>query len=273
MLKQRILTAIPLAALVIWGMITQPVNVIFIALSVIILIAGWEWARLSGIQNAVLRAAYAMLVTLLLVLSKQFIDENPQWLNMLLTITVIGWFIATFHMFTKGPRAASQAFSVAKFFIGFIVLIPPVLSLVFIREQGVWWLFYCLSIVWIADIGAYFSGKRFGKNKLAPRLSPGKTREGLYGAVFATAIFSFLAGSFVFELQVIELMMLLIISSLATFVSVAGDLFISLLKREKDLKDTGNILPGHGGILDRIDSVTSSAPFLALMLSAVIFNV
>jgi len=121
------------------------------------------------------------------------------------------------------------------------------------------------------EFGAYFSGKRFGKNKLAPKLSPGKTKEGMYGAVFATAIYSFIFG-LIFELKIIELLMLLIIASLATFISVAGDLFLSLLKREKGLKDTGNILPGHGGILDRIDSILSAAPFLALFLSLVIFN-
>ena len=91
--------------------------------------------------------------------------------------------------------------------------------------------------------------------------------------MFATAIYSYLAASMVFELQAIETLLLLIIAALATYISVAGDLFFSLLKREQNLKDTGNILPGHGGILDRIDSVTSSAPLFALLLGQVIFNV
>lgn len=271
MLKQRILTAIPLAALVIWGIITQPVNIIFYALLVLILISGWEWSRLSGVQNIILRGIYAVVIACAVYFAQQFTDKNPQLLNAILLFTVIAWFFAIFHMFSKGPRAADQSLSVAKLLIGFIALIPPVLALLLIRAEGAWWLFYCLSIIWIADIGAYFSGKRFGKNKLAPGLSPGKTKEGMYGAVFATSVYSFLAALF-FELQAIESLMLLIIAALATFISVAGDLFISLLKREKDLKDTGHILPGHGGILDRIDSVLSSAPFLALLLSVVIFN-
>jgi len=271
MLKQRILTAIPLAALVIWGIITQPASTIFYALLLIMLIAGWEWAALSGIQNKPARIAYALLIAALLMATQSFFENNPEMLNMLLLITVLAWVWAIFHMFTRGPQAADSLFSTAKFMIGFIALIPPVLALMLIREQGAWWLFYCLSIVWVADTGAYFSGKRFGRNKLAPALSPGKTREGLYGAVFATASYSVLAGLF-FELQLIPMFMLVVITVLTTFISVAGDLFVSLLKREKGLKDTGSILPGHGGILDRIDSVLSSAPFIALLLNSVIFN-
>ncbi|RDH85261.1 MAG: phosphatidate cytidylyltransferase [endosymbiont of Galathealinum brachiosum] len=270
MLKQRVLTAIPLAALVVWGIITQPVNIVFYSLLVVMLISGWEWARLSGVQHAALRAVYALLITAGAYFSQLLINDNPQWLTSILSITVLVWFVAIYHMFSKGPQPANQSISVAKLIIGIVALIPPVLALMLVRAEGAWWLFYCLSIVWVADIGAYFSGKRFGKNKLAPTLSPGKTKEGMYGAVFATAVYSFLA-AILFELQIIELLMLLIIAALATFISVAGDLSVSLLKREKDLKDTGSILPGHGGILDRIDSVLSSAPFLALLLSQVIF--
>lgn len=277
MLKQRILTAIPLAVLVIWGILTQPVDIIFYALLLVIFISGWEWAGLSGIQNSgvqnkILRLIYAGFITGMVFVAQKFIDSNPQWLNLVLGLTVLGWFVAIFHMFTKGPQTVGQNISIKKLFIGLVALVSPVLALVYIRGEGAWWLFYCLSIVWIADIGAYFSGKRFGRNKLAPNLSPGKTKEGLYGAVFATASYSFIMGFAFFELQALQILMLLIITVLAAYVSVAGDLFISLLKREKGLKDTGNILPGHGGILDRIDSVLSSAPFFALLLSLVIFN-
>ena len=270
MLKQRILTAIPLAALVVWGILTQPSDVIFYALTAIIVISGWEWARLSGITNTVLRLVYAVAIGALVYYSQNYIVNNPDLLKPILIITVIFWLIAIFHMFSKGPQENAKDFSVFKVVLGIIVLVPPVLALMHIREQSSLWLFYCLSIIWVADIGAYFSGKKFGKNKLAPKLSPGKTKEGIYGAVFATALYSYFA-SIVFELQTIESFMLLIIAALATFISVAGDLFFSLLKREQNLKDTGNILPGHGGILDRIDSVTSSAPLFALLLGLVIF--
>jgi len=271
MLKQRVLTAIPLAALVIWGILTQPENIIFYSLLVIMLISGWEWARLSGVNNTAVRALYAVAITGGAYFAQQFIFSYPQWINTFLSLVVLGWLVAIYHMFSQGPQPANQSLSVVKLFVGMVALIAPVVALMLVRTESAQWLFYCLSIVWIADIGAYFSGKRFGKNKLAPKLSPGKTREGMYGAVFATAVYAFMAGLF-FDLQIIEILLLLIISALATIISVAGDLFVSLLKREKDLKDTGNILPGHGGILDRIDSVLTSAPLLALLLNLVIFN-
>ena len=271
MLKQRVLTAIPLAALVIWGILTQPEDIIFYALLIVTFVSGWEWSRLSGVHNNVLRAIYAFAISAATYFSQQIVVNDPQWINAILSITVLAWLAAIFHMFSKGPQSANSQLSVTKLLIGIVALIPPVLALMLVRSESAWWLFYCLSIVWIADIGAYFSGKRFGKNKLSPKLSPGKTKEGMYGAVFATAIYSLIAGV-LFQLQPIEILMLLIITALATFFSVAGDLFVSLLKREKNLKDTGSILPGHGGILDRIDSVLTSAPLIALLLNLVIFN-
>lgn len=271
MLKQRILTAVPLAALVLWGLFTQPVQTVFYALLLIITIAGWEWARLSGVLNPVARALYALFILLISYLSNQWLAQHQQLLPGILSLSVFFWLLASYYMFSKGPRAVQLHLSWLKLLLGVVVLLPPIMALVYLREQSHLWLLYGLSIVWVADIGAYFSGKRFGKTKLAVHISPGKTREGLYGAVFLTAVYSYLASLF-FELTLIATLMLMIITVLTTYVSVAGDLFFSLLKREQNLKDTGSILPGHGGILDRIDSLMSSAPFLALLLSAVIFN-
>lgn len=272
MLKQRVLTAIPLIALVVWGLLTQPAEIIFYALLFVLSIGSWEWARLSGVTNKLIRVVYSLVVVACIYFLYHYIFQSQALLSSILTVTVLFWFVASYFMFVKGPSRQSTDVSPVKLVMGFVVLVPPVLALMLIREQGAAWLFYCLSFVWVADSGAYFAGKKFGKVKLAPSLSPGKTKEGLYGALFATAVYSFAAANY-FELQVINVFMLLIISVLATFVSVVGDLFISLLKRETGLKDTGMILPGHGGVLDRIDSVTSSAPFFALFLSLVIFNV
>jgi len=271
MLKQRILTAVPLAALVLWGIFTQPVEIVFYALLLVITIAGWEWARLSGVLNLAARALYALFILLISYLANLWITQQPQMLHSMLSFSVVFWLLASYYMFNKGPRGRQSRLSWLKLLLGVVVLLPPIMALVYLREQSHLWLLYGLSIVWVADIGAYFSGKRFGKTKLAVHLSPGKTKEGLYGAVFLTAFYSYLASLF-FELSPISTLMLMIITVLTTYVSVAGDLFFSLLKREQGLKDTGAILPGHGGILDRIDSLMSSAPFLALLLAMVIFN-
>jgi len=125
--------------------------------------------------------------------------------------------------------------------------------------QGSEWLLYSLSLVWVADTGAYFSGKKFGKHKLAPNISPGKTKEGLLGALISTSLYSLMA-SFYFSLDTEHSAMLILLSIILTFISVSGDLYFSFLKREAGVKDSGNILPGHGGILDRIDSVLAAMP-------------
>lgn len=270
MLKQRVLTAIPLATLVIWGILTQSSDVIFYSLLFVLAIGAWEWAQLSGIQNKRLRILYAAIIVISIYAAYYLLQGEAEYRLIVYIIATGFWGIATYHMFIKGPAQPDSNFSSLKCIIGFIVLVPPVLALMDIRHVSSQWLFYCLSIVWVADIGAYFSGKRFGKIKLAPALSPGKTREGLYGALFATSLYSLAAGYY-FELTIMQIVMLLGITILATIISVMGDLFISLLKREKALKDTGHILPGHGGVLDRVDSVTSATPLLALLLSLVIF--
>lgn len=274
MLYKRILTAIPLAVLAIWFILSQSSTALLYALLVVNLIAGWEWSRLSGIGNGLLRAVYAGLVSAASYAVYVYLQAHENLFLTVMIVSVVWWLMLIYRMSVRDPGPATDQFSSIKLVAGLVTLVPPVLAIVHIHnlEQGAYWLLYVLSIVWIADTGAYFSGKRFGRVKLVPKLSPGKTREGMYGAILATSLFSLAAAAF-FELDFIRTLLLLIISFFATLYSIAGDLFISLLKRERGVKDTGAILPGHGGILDRIDSITSSAPFLALLLTMMIFNV
>jgi len=275
MLLQRILTAVPLAILAIWFILTQSSDALFYALLVVISIAAWEWAQLAGLNSAASRLVYALVVLGVTYLSYNLLDqEYLSWFKLLMVIAFFWWLFVIYRMSTGGPKAATDAPSIPKILIGFLILIPPVLALVYIHQSpdGTHWLLYSVVIVWIADSGAYFSGRRYGRKKLALKISPGKTVEGLYGAVMATTIYTFLAALF-FELDVMQTVILLIIGFFATLISVAGDLYISLLKRERGVKDSGSILPGHGGVLDRIDSITSSAPFFALFLGMMVFNV
>ena len=275
MLLQRILTAVPLAILSIWFILTQSSDALFYALLVVVLIAGWEWAQLAGLKSVISRVVYAFVVLGLAFFSYSLLDkEFLPWFKLLMAITFFWWLFVIYRMTTSDPKAASDASSLSKIFTGFLILIPPVLALVYIHQSpgGAHWLLYSIVIVWIADSGAYFSGRKYGRKKLAVKISPGKTVEGLYGAVMATTIYTFLAALF-FELDVMQTVILLIIGFFATLISVAGDLYISLLKRERGVKDSGSILPGHGGVLDRIDSITSSAPFFALFLNLMVFNV
>ena len=270
MLLQRVLTAIPLAILAVWAILYQSTNVLMIAFLVITLIAGWEWAQLAGIHARVWRAVLAVVLTLTVYIAYRYILHTV-WLHYLLMLAVTWWCLMMLRMSAKPPAPASEKFSIVKLLIVFITIVPSVLALLRVHEigQGAYWMLYMITLVWVADIGAYFSGRRFGKVKLAPLLSPGKTREGLYGALLFTSVYSIVAANF-FELNMQQALWLWVVTIITTLISVAGDLFISLLKRERGVKDTGAILPGHGGVLDRIDSILSSAPFFLLMLDFVL---
>jgi phosphatidate cytidylyltransferase len=273
MLWQRILTAVPLAILAIWVVLFKSTDVLFYVLLVITLVCGWEWALLSGIVKPALRAVIAVVLAILVYVSHTLISQD--WLQIIFIITAVWWALVIYRMSIKPPASASDQFSLPKLFIALITIIPPVLAMLHVHalgEDGPAWMLFMLSLVWVADIGAYFSGRRFGKVKLAPHLSPGKTREGMYGALVLTGVYS-IAAAYYFALDITHTIWLLLVVLVTTLISIAGDLFISLLKRERGLKDTGAILPGHGGVLDRIDSVTSSAPFFALMLDVLIRNV
>ena len=176
------------------------------------------------------------------------------------------WLLVTVWLFRTRPAAVSQALSPLKLLVGMLVIPAAVLAMHTIhssRLQGPDWLLFGLMLIWVADIGAYFSGKSFGRRKLAPHISPGKTREGLYGAIAAVAVYS-LAGGWYFGFDLETGFLLLLLSLLLSLISVVGDLFESLMKREFGVKDSGAILPGHGGMLDRIDSLLAAMPLFML---------
>ena len=271
MLSQRILTAIPLACLVIWLILFQPTDVFIYLLVVISLIAAHEWSRLSGYKQSPVHIGYALLVTAVSVL---FIIEAPQFVHWLIYGSVVFWVIVTFKIKSIRPEVNLQRSSPKKMLIGLLVIPAAVLSMWSVHKSvnGAEWLMYGLALIWVADIGAYFSGKRFGKNKLAVNISPGKTIEGLIGALVFTSLYTLLAGVY-FDLNMTQAVYLLLISLVLTIISVVGDLYESTLKREVGLKDSGKLLPGHGGILDRIDSVLAAMPVFSLLLHFFIHSV
>ena len=267
MLWKRVITAVVLASLAIFFIFFQPTESFMYALLLVSFIAGWEWARLSGLIQPVFKLIYSLVISALVYLLWLLLPDYPHLFEPVMLVSIAWWVIVVYLLIMRVPEKDTQSVSWKKVFMGLITLVPAVMALIHVHQfmDGGYWLFFVLSIIWVADIGAYFSGRRFGKHKLAPRLSPGKTREGLYGALLATQVYSLIAGWY-FQLPLTSVLMLQLISFVATLLSVAGDLFISLLKRERGIKDSGNILPGHGGILDRIDSLTSSAPLFALLL-------
>jgi len=273
MLLQRVLTAIPLAAGIIWIILFQPGHVFFWLTMVITALAAYEWARLAGLNTA----GQVIYLLLMCAIPWVIVNHASQLAPYYVYAGVVWWLIVSLYLFKKHPKQVSKKVSQQKLLSGMLVIPAAVLAMNAVHSQhhGPEWLLYGLMLVWVADIGAYFSGKRFGKNKLAPAISPGKTREGLYGAVAAVCIYTVVA-AYYFGLDMTGTVYLLLLAVVLTLVSVAGDLYESVLKREHGVKDSGAILPGHGGILDRIDSVLAAMPvFMAgreLLLQPV-FNV
>jgi phosphatidate cytidylyltransferase len=264
MLWQRVLTAIPLAALVIWILLFQPTYLVNYLLWLVVFIAGLEWARLSGLQAVALRVAFAAVIVFI---SWYVLEQHYALAQWYVLLAVIWWFAMAAYIMKISPQPVKQTISVQKMLYGVLIMPAAVIamSLLHAGAHGPQWLLYGLMLVWLADIGAYFSGRRFGKTKLAPALSPGKTREGLYGALLVTTVYSLIA-SYYFQLNASSTILLLALSMVLTLISVVGDLYESLLKREAGLKDSGKLLPGHGGMLDRIDSVLATMPLLVVAM-------
>lgn len=258
MLLHRILTAVALAVPVIWIILFQSTGNLMYLLLLVALLSGYEWARLAGLERTVVRALFAMVVT---AVPWFFIEYFYQYAIWCVTLSVVWWCGIYLYLQKATPVYKGLVFSPGKLIVALLVIPAAVMAMYQIhdRPQGGEWLLYGLMLVWVADIGAYFSGKKFGKTKLAPNISPGKTKEGLWGAMLATSIYSLLAGLY-FNLDLQPAVFLLLLSLVLTMISVTGDLYESFLKRESGLKDSGKLLPGHGGILDRIDGVLAAIP-------------
>lgn len=269
MLKLRIITALVLVPLMIWVIFGLELPYMAIALGVIAVLAAWEWSRLAQLESMILRGLFCVLVgASLWLVWRQNLNEAV--IRQLLMVSVLWWVMSFAWLAHPGSmKGPSAAVTVIKLMVGLVVLVPMWAAMVYLHElsdQGAWALLYIFALNWVADSGAYFTGKAWGRRKLAPSISPGKTIEGALGAV-ALAVPYIVVCAWLFGLDRPDFIKFVVISILLVPVSIAGDLFESLLKRQSGIKDSGNILPGHGGILDRIDSLTSTVPlFLAALL-------
>lgn len=260
MLRQRVVTAALLIPLVLAGLFGLTGGAFALFTGAVVLLSAWEWANLAGFERIVARLGYVLALALLMVvgwLSGAAHAAWPLWLS------VIGWLV-NFYWVARYPRCREQWHAPSiRLAMGLWVLLPCWVGFIQLRASGIEWLLYVLLLVWLADIGAYFAGRRFGRRKLAPRVSPGKSWEGVYGGLVAVALLA-LGFSGWIELTIGEWGWLILATLLVALISVLGDLFESMLKRLRGLKDSGNLLPGHGGVLDRIDSLTAAVPLFAL---------
>jgi len=259
-LRKRVLTAVVLAASLLAILLWMPAWVMVVALTVVLLAGAWEWSAFLRLSSAGRRLIYVALVALLLPLAWR-VSAHRDGRDLILVAALL-WWVTAFMWIAFAPRLVSRwAAGVA----GVLALVPSWLALVWLRlapPHGQWVLF-TLILVWAADIGAFFVGRRFGRIRLAPEVSPGKTWEGVLGGVGLSALVA-VGGSLWFRVPLAVFLPL----CLATVAfSVVGDLTESLLKRFAGMKDSGSVFPGHGGVMDRIDSLTGAAPVLLLGLT------
>jgi len=267
-LKHRVITALILAPLALAGVFGTDVQGFYWFVGGIVAIAAWEWARISGYYAQSLRVSYAIYICVWLIFVR-YLPTTP-----ILYIGLAWWLIAVVLVLRYPGTSRFWRKRSVKLVIGMFVLIPFWKAMLAIREAelivdislGVHYvLLYGLLLIWAADTGAYFAGRAFGKAKLAPAVSPGKSWAGAWGGIACTAILAVIAAYWM-ELSVTLFIQLLIVTLVTAVISIFGDLTESLFKREAGIKDSSSLLPGHGGVLDRIDSLTASIPVLTALL-------
>jgi len=277
MLQQRIITASILASLIALAVFKLPSEYFSMLLGVIALGAGWEWTNLVQLQSLPKRLLFllAMLLPMLglhfWTQALEFIALSLDWtdvrsysgvLEWLVVPPIIFWVLAMV-LIRNAPTGMLQLKikSGYKLLIGWFIILSVWLFLSRLKAfYGPEMVMYFLILIWTADIAAYFVGKKYGKTKLSPDISPGKTVEGMYGAL-ATGLVCALTLSLYYGFNMLIASDFILLSVLTVMISIYGDLFISVIKRQRGVKDTGSLLPGHGGILDRIDSLIAATPF------------
>ncbi len=266
MLLQRVLTALVLIPLVVLGVLRLPTPYVAAILALVILIGAWEWSRLAGLVSAGARLSYLLLLGLLLAAGWPLLGNVDAELTVAAGASL--WWLLALMMLLRYRPESSPAPRPWKLLFGVLVLAPAWFTLVAVHRAGAngpALTLFLLVLIWVADTGAYFSGRRFGRIRLAPAISPGKTREGVYGALIGAALCGFVL-QWLLAARSGDLPSLIGFCLLLALVSVAGDLFESLMKRQAGVKDSGRLLPGHGGMLDRIDSLVAAAPVYLLGL-------
>lgn len=280
MLKQRVITALVLAPSVIAALFFLPLTYLSYFIAAVLALGAWEWAALSGMRNPIAKIGYAVAIFAIILGIHSVVPPDMVWASgqvspvmlLILFIAAIWWSLATCLViaFPSGKGVWSDSISL-KAVAGIVTLVPAWAAVMILRaslfdtqmEYGFWLLLFALALVWAADIGGYVFGKSFGKHKLMPNVSPGKTIEGMLGGLLSASLLVVVA-VYVLGLADTNWYTWVIVAVVTVIFSVFGDLTESMLKRLVGMKDSGSLLPGHGGIMDRIDSLTAALPIFAL---------
>jgi len=273
MLKQRVITALILAPLFVWGVIALPTAYISLLFAVLVTVGATEWMRLMGTPAPIGKYPFIGLIWLLMVVSA-WASQHTALFYLLLTVSALWWCYAVWllrrysaHVLSCEAQGEVTQFSLSALpAIGVVLLVPTWIAMVVLHSISPYWLLLMMIIIWGADTGAYFAGRAFGKRKLAPQVSPGKSWEGVAGAMAMTVVVA-IVGGILLDVGGAALFGLVVLALVTVAFSIVGDLMESLMKRRVGVKDSGTLLPGHGGVLDRIDSLTAAAPIFALGVS------
>lgn len=258
MLKQRVVTALVLLAVLVPILFYLPAKFAVVTFALIAALAAWEWSRLASLSRPG-RVLFPFWILMCCGLSWLY----PQ-LQLWLCLLAAGfWLLVPFWLARRWPLPHGLFACL----VGTIVLVPAWIGMVRLHATGPWALLAALALVWVADIAAYFVGRAIGHHKLAPAISPGKTWEGAAGAVIGGLAYVFLLRRYAGLSIPVSLAALALGTTLLVAISIVGDLFESMIKRQAGVKDSSQLLPGHGGILDRIDSLTSTLPMLVVASS------
>ena len=277
MLLKRILTASVLAFLIALAVFKLPMEYFSLVIGLITLLAAWEWSNLSGISSLVKRMTF-LLVLILPMLGIHFwtqilelVAQAMDWpdvrdysgiLEWLVIPPVLFW-ILVMILIRNTPTAVLNLKMKTRYkiLIGWFILLSAWMFMSRLRAfYGTEMTMYFLILIWVADISAYFAGKKWGTTKLAPEISPGKTVAGMYGALISGLVCAIVL-SLIYGFQLMIASDFVLLSLLTVLISIYGDLFVSVVKRQRGVKDSGTLLPGHGGVLDRIDSMIAAVPF------------
>ena len=265
MLKYRIITAAVLIPLVIWAILSLSEQNFTYVLAAILFLATFEWNNFVAYKNKIFGWIFSIIV-LGSFLTILYID-NSQITDIVIFAALAWWLISLPLLFTfpfKSSHLLQQ--KPTKVIVGFVMLLSTFLALHLLRnssDYGPDYVLYLMIVIWLADSGAYFTGRAWGKHKLIPNVSPGKTWEGVAGAIAATLVAALIAVNLL-GIPSSHSVLFILVTLVTVVYSIIGDLSESMFKRMVNIKDSGHILPGHGGILDRIDSLTSGLPvFLA----------
>jgi phosphatidate cytidylyltransferase len=273
MLRQRVITALVMAAVFLAAIMFLPLPGLALMFGLIVVAGGWEWSRLAGWESrrgrAVLVAVLAATLGALYVYLQLGQQPSPQQVQPVLGLACLWWSFAL--LWIRGYPGSETLWGnrFMRSLMGLLILAPAWTAAVFLLTypRGGLLMVALVVIVACADIGAYFAGKTWGKHKLAPRVSPAKTWEGFWGGAASCALLAVILWSLLpAQAAHVGLLSVVAITMVTGIASVVGDLTVSMVKRHSGCKDSGSLLPGHGGVLDRLDSLSGAAPVFALGL-------